>query len=106
MRGTKLETRKTCATHLIDRVVFMRLRSIHIHDEIESLNDPTEAVLDEFWHHRSLHNDSGNFNDITADDYLRGIGVTNVVETQILRSDKFNIILNLARRHYSHFHAP
>ena len=44
------------------------LSSTHIHDEIESLKDPTEAVLNEFVHQRNLHDKCRNFNGIGADD--------------------------------------
>ena len=50
----------------------MWLHSVHVNDEIESLEDPIEAILNEFGHHRSLHDKRRNFNDINVDEYLRG----------------------------------
>ena len=46
--GRPVVVLKDCASHLIDRVAFMRLRSIHNDGEIEPLKDPTEAIWDEF----------------------------------------------------------
>ena len=56
-----------CASHLIDRVAFIGLHSIHIHDEIESLKDPIEAVLDEFGYQKSIYLQYRKFNDINTD---------------------------------------
>jgi hypothetical protein len=50
--------------------------SSQIGNNIEPLKDPRMTDLDEFRHQRSLHDRSRNFNDISADEYLRGTGRT------------------------------
>jgi hypothetical protein len=75
----KIPTTRIHKLLVFNSLAFMRLHSIHIHDEIESLEDPTEAVLNEFGHHRGRHDKCRNFNDISADEYLRGTGF-NAIE--------------------------
>ena len=43
-----------------------------------SLNDPTEVDSNEFRHQTSFHDEIKNFNDVSADDYLRGTAVVRI----------------------------